>query len=375
MMKSMSYGLLLCLCWLPFQVMGAQVSGLYEAEIQVFSQKRAERATAMLSGLAEVLAKVSGQRDAALVQGVAQAIRSPAKFLQQYRYKAMPEEERQALITVEGDDPQLLVFRFDKQAVDKLLSDNGLPVWGSTRPSTLVWLAIEDGGERQLLGSDSPQQAVKDLQHEAKRRGMAVVLPLMDLEDQMKLSFADVWGGFRESIEAASARYRTESILVGRLLRTPEGEWSARWSLLEKDGVRNWRADGALMAEVLDSGVAGAIEMLAAAYAPKGGAAQAGFVPLTVTAVHNLSDYARVTQYLQSLQLVTQVYVIQVEADRIRFKLDSKGSEEEVAQTIALGSVLNLETAAANPLSSSMDDDAYGASSARGLGKVYQLRP
>lgn len=375
MMKSMCYGLLLCLCCLSFSVPAAQVEGLYEAEIQVFSQKRAERATAMLSGLAEVLAKVSGQRDAALLQGVAQAIRSPARFLQQYRYKPMPEEERQALMTVEGDDPQLIVFRFDKQAVDKLLSDNSLPVWGATRPSTLVWLAIEADGERRLLGGDEAEQAVKDLLREARRRGMAVVMPLMDLEDQVKLSFADVWGGFRETIEAASARYRTESILVGRLLRTPEGEWSARWSLLDKDGVRNWHADGALMAEVLDAGVAGSIEMLAASYAPKGGVAQAGLVPITVTAVHNLSDYARVTQYLQSLQLISQVHITQVEGDRIRFQLDAKGSEDEVVQTIGLGNVLSLETVAAKPLSSGMDEEVYGLSSALGSGKTYRLRP
>jgi hypothetical protein len=374
MMKSISYGVVLCLFWLPFLAVGAEVAGLYEAEIQVYSQKRSERATAMVSALAEVLAKVSGQRDAALVQGVAQAIRRPAKLLQQYRYKALPEADSQAqALGVEGGEPQLIVFRFDKRAVDKVLNDNALPVWGATRPSTLVWLAVEDGGERLLLGSDSTQPARQSLLREAKRRGMALVLPLMDLEDQIKLSFADVWGGFRSNIEAASERYRTESILVGRVLREANGEWSARWSLLEKDGVRNWRADGVLLAEVLDAGVAGAIDVLASIYAPKGGSMHAGMVPLTVTAVHNLSDYARVTHYLQSLQLVSHVYPTSIEADRIRFHLDAKGTEEEIAQTIALGDMLTPEPASTASLN--LDDENYAVSSALAGGKVYQLAP
>ncbi len=80
---------------LPLVGMAAEVSGLYEAEAQVYSQKRSERAMAMATGLAEVLVKVSGRRDAAQVKGVAQATRRPAKFLQQYRYRALPEEQRE----------------------------------------------------------------------------------------------------------------------------------------------------------------------------------------------------------------------------------------------------------------------------------------
>lgn len=336
---------LLILAIVPSAGVAAEVSGLYSAEAQVFSQKRSERAIAMVAALAEVLVKVSGQRDAALVQGVAQATRSPAMFLQQYRYRALSDEQRELALQeamandLTGSDPQIVFFRFDKAAVDKVLRDNGLSVWGSTRPATLAWLAVQEEENRYLLGSDSVEPARKLLMAEAKRRGLALLLPLMDLEDQRTLSFADVWGGFRDPILRASTRYQTESVLVGRMYRTVGGEWQAQWTLLEGEQIQSWAGAGVLPVEVIDEGISGAIEVLASRYAPVAGE-QAGLLPVTVIDVRSLADYARVTRYLKSLQRVDHVQIAQVDADQVTFELDVEGGPEAIAQTIKLGNVL-----------------------------------
>lgn len=240
---------------------------------------------------------------------------------------------------VVGADPQIVLFRFDHAAVDKVLRDHGLSVWGATRPSTLAWVAVQDEGQRYLLGADSLQPVRELLSHEAKRRGLALLLPLMDLQDQQALPFADVWGGFREPILQASARYRTESVLVGRMYRTTSGEWQAQWTLLESGQTQSWAAAGALPAEVIDEGVSGAIEVLASRYAPVVGE-QAGLLPVTIIDVRTLRDYARVTRYLKSLQQVEHVQVSRVNADQVTFELDVEGGPEAIAQTIALGNVL-----------------------------------
>lgn len=335
----------LLLLLLPAGVFAAEVQGLYEAEVQVFSQKRSERATAMVSALAEVLAKVSGRRNTGLQPGVASALQRPARFLEQYRYRELPAEletQRTPVTGVSpGGKPQLLRFRFDKLAVDKLLRSNGLLVWGATRPAALVWLAVQDDGRRYLLGSDSAGPVRGLLTREARRRGLALYLPLLDLEDQTNLRFADVWGNFREPILRASVRYRTEAVLVGKLYRGASGGWQGQWSLLE-DGqvVHAWTGNGALPAEVIDVGVAGAVEALAARYAPAVGGQLVGLLPVTVTEVRSLADYVRVSRYLQSLQQVMHVQLLQVEADHITFELDVEGGSEAIRETIALGSVL-----------------------------------
>ncbi|NOX75952.1 MAG: DUF2066 domain-containing protein [Gammaproteobacteria bacterium] len=321
--------------WLPSGGMAAEVSGLYEAEVTVFSQKRSERATAMVSALAEVLAKVSGRRDAAMLRGVARDSKRPAHLLQQYRYRAVPTDSADA-----EDGAQMLLFRFDKAAVDKVLRDNGLPVWGATRPSSLVWLAVEDEGRRYLVGEDSPEPVQALLMAEAKRRGLAVRLPLMDLQDQQALRFGDIWGGFSDVILRASRRYRTEAVLVGRLYRPADGDWQAQWTLLEGQDMHSWAGNGVLSAEVIDIGVAGAIETLASRYAPTSGQGRTGQLSLTVAEVRTLSDYARVSRYLASLQQVTGLQASRVAADRVTFELDVESGPEAIAQIIALGDVL-----------------------------------
>ena len=363
---------------IPVTAFSAEVSGLYESEVLVHSQKRSERAQAMAAALAEVLVKVSGRSNVAQRDDVAQAIRRPASLLQQYRYRALPDEVReQELASLEpaarsGAEPQTLYFRFDKNAVDKVLHDHGLPVWGSTRPATLAWVAVQDENERYLVGSASTAPLRQLLEQEARRRGMALLLPLMDLEDQRALRFGDVWGGFRDPILRASTRYQPESVLVGRLFRPLGGEWQAQWTLLEGGQIQSWGREGALPAEVIDQGVTGAVKVLAARYAPLTGDQSVGLLPLTVTEVRNLSDYARVARYLQSLQQVEQVQVLQVEADRITFELDAKGGAEGIAQLIALGNVLAPYQASANDAGAALP--AWQSAQVR-HGQIYRLIP
>lgn len=358
---------LCCLLFvLPCLAHGAEVSGLYEAEVQVFSQKADERATAMTSALSEVLAKVSGRRDAALRGGVAEAIRKPATFLQQYRYRALTEAEK--FPAAPGEEPQRVFFRFDKEAVDKVLRDHGLPVWGSIRPATLVWLAVEDADRRFLVGSDASEPVRRALEREGQRRGLALVLPLLDLEDQGRLQFAEVWGGFHESVLAASSRYRAETVLMGRLQRQPEGEWSGSWTLLQNASSQSWEARGVLIEEVVDAGIAGVLDMLAAYYAPDATGQEGATLPMVVTAVHGLRDYARVSQYLHSLQQVTRVQAVRVEADQVSFELEVRGDAAGLAQVIGLGNVLTPVT----PLPAA-DGQALSPASPRPV--VYQLAP
>lgn len=371
MKKSIIYGLFFVFTLPPVTVFAARVGGLYEAEVQVYSQKRGERSLAMISALTEVLAKVSGQRDAALEGNLAKAVKNPARFLQQYRYRPLSEEARaRELETAEpGSDPQIILFRFDKTAVDKLLQENGLPVWGATRPTTLVWLAVEDEGRRYMVSSGSSEPMREQLMKEAHRRGLVALLPLMDLEDQMALSFSDVWGGFREAIDKASRRYATEAVLVGRLYRPVGGEWQGQWTLLEGGFIQSWRGFGVLPLELLDAGMAGAMDVLASRYAPTAGQQQEGLLPVTITDVRTLNDYARVTRYLNSLQQVSHVHTRRVEADRITFELDIQGSPESFSQTVSLGNVLS----SFKPLSEDGAKAPVRWSSS--YSQVYQLLP
>lgn len=323
----------------------AQVEGLYEAEVLVQSQSRSERNRAMSDALAQVFKKVSGRSNVQSLPGIADAVKNANRYLQQYLYRSVNE----AQYPVPQADPnaQLAWFRFDEQAVNRLLRDNSLPVWGHTRPATLVWLGVEENGSRYILGADSAEQLRESLEYEAQRQGMALVLPLLDLEDQRNLSFADLWGDFQDTILAASDRYHAESVLVGRISLSPSDVWLGRWTLYESGRNTAWQTQGDYADQLLSSGVGGAVEALANRYAL--GDDNPGVVVLAVTGVSSLKDYARVSSYLKSLELVKDIQPTTINSDSARFRLDIRGNAESLAQTIRLGNVLQQEQITIEP--------------------------
>ncbi|MGD8939235.1 MAG: DUF2066 domain-containing protein [Gammaproteobacteria bacterium] len=319
----------------------AIVDGLYEAEVLVQSQSRSERDQAMSKALAQVFQKVSGRSSAQTIPGIADAISHADRFLQQYLYRGL--HETQYPVPLAEPNSQLAWFRFDEHAVNRVLRDNNLPVWGRTRPATLVWLGIEQNGSRYMLGSDSAEELRDVLEYEAQRQGMALVLPLLDLQDQRTLSFADLWGDFQDSILNASSRYQAEAVLVGRISLTSSDVWQGRWTLYESGRSVSWQSQGNYSDEVVSTGVAGTVEALANRYAQAPSDDKPGVVLLAVTGVTSLKDYARVSSYLSSLELVKDIQPTVIGDNSARFRLDIRGNGEGLAQTIKLGNVLQEE--------------------------------
>jgi len=316
----------------------AVVGGLYEAEVVVQNQSQSERDRAMGIALVQVVQKVSGRSNVQSLPGIADALSHPERFVQQYLYRGINE----AQYPIPNADPnsQLAWFRFDEQAVNHLLRNNNVPVWGHTRPSTLVWLAIEENGQRYILGSDSQEQLKDLLLYDAKRQGMALVLPLLDLQDQQALSFADLWGNFQDSILNASSRYQAEAVLVGRLTLTSSDSWVGRWTLYEGGRNFSWEGQDSDADVVLGSGMAGTMEALANQYAQKSNDGSPSVVYLAVNGVRSLKDFARVNKYLSSLEVVKDIQPTTIRDDSARFRLDIRGNAEGLAQTIKLGNIL-----------------------------------
>jgi hypothetical protein len=326
-----------CFFW-ACSAQAAIVQGLYESEEIVGSQSKSQREEAMKNALTEVLAKVSGRPNVATLPGIQQALENPANYVQQYRYQKIPEKSYLNREAVRGS--QILWLRFDEKAVNKLLQANKLPVWGRTRPSTLIWLAVEQDGARFLIGSNSQEEIRYALDNEAKRRGVSTVLPLMDVEDQQKLRFADVWNNNQEPIFQASQRYQAEAILVGRMSLSANDSWQGRWVLYEGGQGLSWNAQGTAISQLLDNGVLGTLEILGSRYAQVYDGSGTGEFDIAVVNVKSLDQFARVSDYLQSLEQVKNVYTTHIDDNSVAYRLDIRGNSKGLIQTIGLGNVL-----------------------------------
>jgi hypothetical protein len=349
-MKTFKFDKFLPALLLFFWIFGADaavVQGLYESEKLVGNQSKSQREEAMKNALTEVLAKVSGRPDVGTLPDIQAALGKPANYVQQYRYQKIPDNSYLSTDAARGS--QIIWLRFDEKAVNKLLQKNNLPVWGRTRPTTLIWLAVEQDGARYMIGSNSQEEIRYALDNEAKRRGVATVLPLLDLEDQQKLTFADVWNNNQEPIFQASQRYQAEAILVGRMSLSASDSWQGRWVLYEGGQGLSWNAQGSAMSQLLDTGVLGTLEILGSRYAQVYDNSGTGVFNIAIVDVKSLDQFARVSQYLQSLEQVQNVYTTHVDNNSVSYRLDIRGNSKGLIQTIGLGNVLATVASPSEP--------------------------
>jgi len=334
------YALLVLMVLASMSVQAAEIKDLYSAEVPVHGQDDDERLQAIRAGLSTVLIKVSGQREAPLMPAVATVLEAPMQFVQQFRYHALSEHWQQAVDEQGQFYSQLLHIDYDGAAVNRLLREAVLPVWGRARPSTLIWLAVEDWNQRTILGGDNLPDLHDVLLRQAGQRGLPIILPLLDLQDQSALSFADIWGDFQDDILSASRRYQAGGVLVGRLYRQSADEWQARWTMYQQDDVQRWVTDGLQQQQVVKEGLDSAADHFAARFARLPGESSGDRVEILIHDVSSLAAYARAMQYLESLDMAKDVLVEQVDVDRVRFSLTVRGDLQGLKQAILFGDTL-----------------------------------
>jgi hypothetical protein len=314
--SALAAGLALCLAALPAD--GARVEGLYEAEVGYDG----DRDEAFRAALGRVLVRITGRRDIASHPEVAPLLGDSQAYAQQFR---QPAANR-------------LWAAFDGAALERELGRLGLPVWGAERPSTLLWIAVDGGGGRRFVVASvaelAEESAVQGQVLEAAgNRGIPVVFPLMDAEDRAQASFAEVWGGFEDSVRAASQRYGADAVLVGRLAAGDMDH--GRWTLLGTDGVERWNGG------VSDS-VGRLADRLAARFAVVSSGASRT-VRLAVSGVNSIEDYGRVNRFLTGLTAVESLGVETVEGDQIVFRVVMQGEAATLDEAVRLGGVLRSD--------------------------------
>lgn len=328
------------LAWTPAAAVFAagEVKNLYEAEVNVVDKDPRVRKEAFGLALMQVAIKVSGRRGAAANPVVIEAIKEPSRFVQQFRYhNVAPTGSEDPAAEI----PALALWvQFDAPAVDTLMSEAGLPVWGRVRPSVLVLVAVETATGRELLSSDDAGGWADFVGRIGAERAVPLVLPLMDLEDRSRLRASDVWAGFEDNVQGAAQRYQSEGVLLGRAYERVPNFWEARWRLLLGDGRHEWVDQGEGLDAVLLAGVHEGADRLASRFGAATATTVASGVEVSVAGIRSLRDYARTLKYLDALDGVKRVDVTSVDSENVSFRLDARGGRESVRQVIALGNIL-----------------------------------
>ena len=308
-----------------------EVPTLYTAEVPLDQEAQNPRGDAYKAALVEVLLRVSGSELAYDEEMVDLLFPSPGAYVTQFR----PGEEESLWVS------------FDGEAIEKVLRDSGQSVWGSDRPLTLVWLAVDWGqGEREIVAADDPDRIDQEarsidrnrmlrerLLEIAERRGLPLLFPLLDTTDLQSVMFADIWGGFDEAILDASERYEVSSVLVGRV--RAESAQPARWSWhFSGAGVSLSGSPEIVLGQVADT--------LAAEFAI-GGDQPLETVVLNVSGVDSVEAYGNVQRLLDEVALIEAYAVTAVSGDRVSYRVDVRGSAERLGRALRFNGLIEQD--------------------------------
>lgn len=332
---------------LSFPAKATKPGDLYSANVRVSNQSIKERRSASQDALAEVFIRASGKAEVVQNQAIWALLSKPDQFILSYAYQSIARAEPRATAEESQQQGFVLTLDFDAAQINKSLRAANLPVWGSDRPQILLWWVVDDESGRRLINSDKDDYAAQIMQRHAKRRGIPIAWPLLDLQDTNQLSAADVWGFYSDKVQLASKRYGTQAIMMGRARKTGQGRWFGSWLVLINQQQFQFDANGkdlkdleAVMQQAMDF----AADKLAEQYAVIKTAADVDEVILKVSHVDTLADYAELNNYLGGLSAVGQVILKHVDQGTLWYTLKLESDVSNLEQLIRLDKRLRKQS-------------------------------
>lgn len=334
----------------------AEVTGLYQASVPAESRdNERQRIRAFAAGMQDMLVRLTGHDDIATVAAVQGALSVPQSYVESWTYRTVTQPD--------GAAPQLMIdIGFYQAEIQRLLDNAGIPVWPSSRPETLVWLIVQDEPGQRATADQNAGTGVAEmqaLQAIAVKHGLPVLGPLWDFEDLSLMRPELLWTLDEPTLRQASARYRYDSILAIRILKSVTGQVVAKAVHVFRDRVHQVEAFDSDLDSFLADTTAMVARELADNYAvritstPTGNTPNAQVMLLSVDGINGLADYADVLHYLEGVAGVSGLQVREVDGGRLVFSLNAAGQVRQLVENLALGRKLQ---ALADP---AMGSDGY----------------
>ncbi|WP_257325668.1 DUF2066 domain-containing protein [Pseudoalteromonas rhizosphaerae] len=311
--------------FLSFTATAVEVTDLYQDVLKVSDKSRDARLSASREALLNVLVKVSGDPNADKNPTAQRRSKDISDYMLKFEY----DEKANGQLN--------LVVKFEANKINALVKELNLPLWGTRRPLVAIWLAIEDNWRRELVTQESYPQLEQLIYSTAARRGLPVVVPLLDLQDRALVGIPEVWGNFSSPVEQASSRYSAERSITARLYKQPDSEiWLLDWRFTNDELFEANRVSGdkqQAIALMIDSLAAGLANEYAVDPNSTTQLAQAVFKLKGTT---NFVDIELAKRQLQSLSVVTQVTIRSRTADVVSFAINHTGSMHDLQKALEL---------------------------------------
>lgn len=309
------------------------VPNINVADVLVKDDSNAALKKALPAAFDQVLIKMSGNPGVATLPAIQNSKNNLNALVQNYSYHRYDNAQGQSQLFVN--------VTFDKNAVLNLLRQAGQAIWNHDRPQTLVWMTLNNGQNAQVVASADRGEFAKALKQSAWQRGLPVLFPTMDLQDQSFINIDPAKPFDREKLQAVAKRYDVSSILAGDVRQAGPNQWQGQFLLLLNGDPFTWKSESSSSDQAVQAAMSYCANIMANQLAVIDNKALQSSVVLEVLGIQNLNTYMRVTKYIKKLSPVTNVTVKNMSGDSITLVVNTVGGEQELVSTLNQSQLLD----------------------------------
>ncbi len=313
--------------------LAVEVKGLYEIEVLAKSRSQEDRNNAIQEALKVVLGRIVVADNVLQTAVVKTAVAAAPHYVRQFQFSMTPDGRQT------DEQARLLRVLFDEQQLLSLLRSSNVGIWGEIRPETLVWLVVDGQEGRQFYNADNMPVVENALIKAANLKGLPVIFPILDLEEQQKISVNEVLSADSRHLLDMSKRYDVVSVMAGRLVNKGHC-WQAEWALYFDDRIKQWSSSCNPLNGVVVNGMQGTYDVLSKYYGVKPDIQEKGFTIVKISGIKGMTEMTRVTGYLQSLPMIKSVNWVSVEDGYTVYRINYAGSEAVLAEGLIAAGML-----------------------------------
>ena len=308
---------------------------LYEVDVQTTGRDASDLSVATSKGLDLVLRRfvnASGVPKASK----ARFLKQPTRMLDRYEFVENAGSGYTAKLV------------FLSQPIKSLLSAANAVYLPERRADILAWVVLDDPIEGKQLITRSGHPVAKGLSHWGEEFGLTIKYPVYDLKDRSEVDLEAVWAFDEARIFAASNRYQSKVLLLGRVNQTADGRYMATWQHAISESVASsvdTRAANTLslseqpmrqvFSALVDSfGISAASSSSSNKVVQQSADSSAGGLTLAVDNINSFSRFQRALSYLESLAIIRKVGVHVIDARGVVFRLTSNVDKQRIAERL-----------------------------------------
>jgi uncharacterized protein len=305
-------------------VMPASSWGLddaYSDQIMVADRSYSTRVKAFQSALTHVLIRISGNVHAA--GPLKDEVDHAEKKVQRFYYQS-------------DKDRDSIIVSFDPLSIRDSLRSAGQAIWPEKR-STFVFWVLDARDSPQWLSSES--KAIAALHDRSHLRGLPVVRPLLDLEEQAMAKQLMVSSALDDflALRIASERYAADDIVFSAIKKNIKTQiFHVSWRWLGKDNQRkHWIRTGENLETLMQDGVDHISDDLASHQASLQDVAMASHILMHIDDVPSLLRMIALFRFLGRSELVDAYHFVSIAPSFVDMDIKLKSDEKSFLQLLS----------------------------------------